>query len=78
MRFSGQVWSFGPTEAAGSSPAPEMRGNHQMTTRAALVRMGKLVAAELADGLPGDATQQAMETVEAAPELAGDLVELLI
>ena len=49
-----------------------------MTTRAALVRMGKLVAAELADGLPGDATQQAMETVEAAPELAGDLVELLI
>ena len=49
-----------------------------MTTRSALARVGKLVAAELAIGHPGDATQQAMETIGAAPELAGDLIELLI
>ena len=49
-----------------------------MTTRATLARMGKQVAAELAGGHPGDAAQQAMEAVGAAPELAGDLIELLI
>ena len=49
-----------------------------MTTRSALTRVAKLVAAELANGRPGDATQQAMETIGTAPELAGDLTELLI
>ena len=49
-----------------------------MTTRSALARVGKLVAAELADGRPGDATQKAMETIGATPELAGDLAELLM
>ena len=58
--------------------AAKTRGNRHMATRATLARMSKLVAAELADGRPGDAAQQAMETLGAAPELAGDLVELLI
>ena len=49
-----------------------------MTSRTALARIGKMVAAEVADGHPGSASQLALKSIEAAPEIAADLIELII
>ncbi len=49
-----------------------------MTSRTALVRIGKMVAAEVAEGHPGSASQLALKSIEAAPEIAADLIELII
>src|SRR6266516_1968212 len=47
-----------------------------MTSRTALTRIGKMVAAEVAEGHP--ASQLALKSIEAAPEIAADLLELII
>ena len=49
-----------------------------MTSRTALARIGKMVAAEVAEGHPGSASQLALKSIEAAPEMAANLIELII
>ena len=49
-----------------------------MSSRTALARIGKMVAAEVAEGHPGSASQLALKSIEAAPEIAVDLIELII
>ena len=49
-----------------------------MTSRSAVVRMVKMVAAEVAEGQKGDASQLAMEAIGRAPEMAADLLALII
>ena len=49
-----------------------------MSSRAALARIGKMMAAEVAEGHPGSASQLALKSIEAAPEIAADLIELII
>src|SRR6266446_5632442 len=49
-----------------------------MSSRTALARIGKMVAAEVAEGHPGSASQLARKSIEAAPEIAADLIELII
>jgi hypothetical protein len=49
-----------------------------MTGRSAVAKMAKLVAAELAGGRPGDASHQALEAIGHSPELAANLLALVI
>lgn len=49
-----------------------------MTGRSAVAKMAKLVAAEVAGGRLGDASQQALEAIGHSPELAADLLALII
>ena len=49
-----------------------------MISRTALARIGKMVAAEVAEGHPGSASQLALKSIEAVPDIASDLIELII
>ena len=49
-----------------------------MTGRSAVARMVKMVAAEVAEGRPGDASQQAMEAIGRSPGLTADLLALIV
>lgn len=49
-----------------------------MTGRSAVAKMIKLVAAEVAGGRLGDTSQQALEAIGHSPELAADLLVLII
>ena len=49
-----------------------------MTGRSAVARMVKLVATEVAEGHPGDASQLALEAIGRSPELTADLLALII
>ncbi len=49
-----------------------------MASRSAVARMVKMVAAEVAEGQLGDASQLAMEAIVRSPELTADLLALII
>ena len=49
-----------------------------MTGRSGVARMVKMVAAEVAEGQRGDASQVALEAIGRSPELATDLLALII
>ncbi len=49
-----------------------------MTGRSAVARMVKMVAAEVAEGRPGDASQHALEAIGRSPELTADLLALIV